>query len=448
MQSLFFFLIALALLIAVHEFGHFWVARRCGVKVLKFSIGFGKPIWQKTGKDGTEYIVAAIPLGGYVKMLDECEGEVPLEQLGQAFNRQTLGKRTAIVAAGPIANLLFAIVAYWLVLVSGVPGIKPIVEQVAEDSPAAFSQILPGDQIKQINGEMTPTWATVDQVLRTIADDGGIAEITLVRHESKVIKKIKIAQQSMLVASPNNIIKDLGLTAKLYDLKPVLGKVIENQAAAQAGLKTGDIILSTNGQMIESWQQWVEVIKANAEKELSVALNRKNQKITLNLTPKRAEQSHGFIGAAVDSSATAVPEPLISELRYGPISGVIKAIQKTWQMSSLTVKSFIGMLKGEVSTKNLGGPISIAQSAGASADRGSEAFLSFLALISISLGILNLLPIPILDGGHLMLYFFEWVNGKPVSEAVQLQGQKIGLILLLALMFFAFFNDLSRQFGL
>ena len=251
MQSLFFFLIALALLIAVHEFGHFWVARRCGVKVLKFSIGFGKPIWQKTGKDGTEYIVAAIPLGGYVKMLDECEGEVPLEQLGQAFNRQTLGKRTAIVAAGPIANLLFAIVAYWLVLVSGVPGIKPIVEQVAEDSPAAFYQILPGDQIKQINGEMTPTWATVDQVLRTIADDGGIAEMTLVRHESKVIKKIKIAQQSMLVASPNNIIKDLGLTAKLYDLKPVLGKVIENQAAAQAGLKTGDIILSTNGQMIE-----------------------------------------------------------------------------------------------------------------------------------------------------------------------------------------------------
>jgi len=448
MQSLFFFIIALALLIAVHEFGHFWVARRCGVKVLKFSIGFGKPIWQKTGKEGTQYIVAAIPLGGYVKMLDEREGEVPAEQLDQAFNRQSLGKRTAIVAAGPIANLLFAIVAYWLVFVSGIPGIKPIIEQVVIDSPAAFSQVLPGDQIKLINGDITPTWAAVDQSLRAIADDGGIAEITLVRHENELIKQIEIAQQSMLVERPNNIIKELGLTAMLYDLKPVLGKIIEKQAAAQAGLKTGDIILSTNGQVIESWQQWVEIIKANPEKELSVSLSRKNQIITLNLTPKRAEQGHGLIGAAVDSSATTVPDSLKSELRYGPISGVIKAIQMTWQMSSLTVKSFIGMLKGEVSTKNLGGPISIAQFAGASADKGSIAFLSFLALISISLGILNLLPIPILDGGHLMLYFFEWINGKPVSETIQLQGQKIGLILLLALMFFAFFNDLSRLFGL
>ena len=222
MQSLFFFIIALALLITVHEFGHFWVARRCGVKVLKFSIGFGKPIWQKTGKEGTQYIVAAIPLGGYVKMLDEREGEVPAEQLDQAFNRQSLGKRTAIVAAGPIANLLFAIVAYWLVFVSGIPGIKPIIEQVVIDSPAAFSQVLPGDQIKLINGDITPTWAAVDQSLRAIADDGGIAEITLVRHENELIKQIEIAQQSMLVERPNNIIKELGLTAMLYDLKPVL----------------------------------------------------------------------------------------------------------------------------------------------------------------------------------------------------------------------------------
>jgi regulator of sigma E protease len=448
MQSFFFFIVALALLIAVHEFGHFWVARRCGVKVLKFSIGFGKPIWQKVGKEGTQYIVAAIPLGGYVKMLDEREGEVPIEQLDQAFNRQSLGKRTAIVAAGPIANLLFAIVAYWLVFVSGMPGIKPIIEQVRMDSPAAFSQILPGDRIEQVNGEITPTWASVSRTLMAIAEEGGVVDLTLVRQESVVVKKIEIAQQSMLTETPKNIIKDLGLTPLLYDLKPVIGKIIEQQAAAQAGLKTGDIILSTNGQIIESWHQWVEVIKTNPERKLSVSLSRKNQQVILSLTPKRTEQGHGYIGAAVDSSATVVPESLKSELRYGLLPGAIKAIQMTWQMSSLTVKSFIGMLKGEVSTKNLGGPISIAQFAGASADKGSVAFLSFLALISISLGILNLLPIPILDGGHLMLYLFEWVRGKPVSETLQLQGQKIGLILLLALMFFAFFNDLSRLFGL
>ncbi|MBT3505227.1 MAG: RIP metalloprotease RseP [Piscirickettsiaceae bacterium] len=448
MQSLFFFVIALAILIAIHEFGHFWVARRCGVKVLKFSIGFGKPIWQKTASNGTQYILAAIPLGGYVKMLDEREGDVPVEQLDQAFNRQSLGKRTAIVAAGPIANLLFAIVAYWLVFISGIPGIKPIVDEVEVGSPAAFAQLMPGDQINKINGELTPTWSSVNQAFMTIAEQGGTAELSVLTQDIEHLRRIEITKQSLLTDEPKSIIKQLGLVPMLYDLKPVIGQVIPQQAAELAGLQTGDIILLTDGQKIDSWRAWVEVIKASPETELTIALNRDNRLTTLTLKPNRSEEGHGFIGAGVDATATAMPDALKSELRYGPLEGIVKAVNMTWQMSSLTIRSFIAMLKGELSSKNLGGPISIAQFAGASADKGITAFISFLAIISISLGILNLLPIPILDGGHLMLYFFEWLRGKPISETVQLQGQKIGLILLLTLMFFAFFNDLSRLFGL
>ena len=448
MQSLFFFVIALAILIAIHEFGHFWVARRCGVKVLKFSIGFGKPIWQKTASNGTQYILAAIPLGGYVKMLDEREGDVPVEQLDQAFNRQSLGKRTAIVAAGPIANLLFAIVAYWLVFISGIPGIKPIVDEVEVGSPAAVAQLMPGDQINKINGELTPTWSSVNQAFMTIAEQGGTAELSVLTQDIEHLRRIDITKQSLLADEPKSIIKQLGLVPMLYDLKPVIGQVIPQQAAELAGLQTGDIILLTDGQKIDSWRAWVEVIKASPETELTIALNRDNRLTTLTLKPNRSEEGHGFIGAGVDATATAMPDALKSELRYGPLEGIVKAVNMTWQMSSLTIRSFIAMLKGELSSKNLGGPISIAQFAGASADKGITAFISFLAIISISLGILNLLPIPILDGGHLMLYFFEWLRGKPISETVQLQGQKIGLILLLTLMFFAFFNDLSRLFGL
>jgi regulator of sigma E protease len=448
MQSLFFFVIALAILIAIHEFGHFWVARRCGVKVLKFSIGFGKPIWQKTASNGTQYILAAIPLGGYVKMLDEREGDVPVEQLDQAFNRQSLGKRTAIVAAGPIANLLFAIVAYWLVFISGIPGIKPIVDEVEVGSPAAVAQLMPGDQINKINGELTPTWSSVNQAFMTIAEQGGTAELSVLTQDIEHLRRIEITKQSLLTDEPKSIIKQLGLVPMLYDLKPVIGQVMPQQAAELAGLQTGDIILLTDGQKIDSWRAWVEVIKASPETELTIALNRDNRLTTLTLKPNRSEEGHGFIGAGVDATATAMPDALKSELRYGPLEGIVKAVNMTWQMSSLTIRSFIAMLKGELSSKNLGGPISIAQFAGASADKGITAFISFLAIISISLGILNLLPIPILDGGHLMLYFFEWLRGKPISETVQLQGQKIGLILLLTLMFFAFFNDLSRLFGL
>ncbi|MCL4139706.1 UNVERIFIED_CONTAM: hypothetical protein GTU68_057723 [Idotea baltica] len=448
MHATLFFIIALALLIAIHEFGHFWVARRCGVKVLKFSIGFGKPLWQKTGKEGTQYILAAIPLGGYVKMLDEREGHVAPSELGQAFNRQSLNKRTAIVAAGPIANLLFAIVAYWIVLVIGIPGIKPIVGEVKTGSPAALAQLVAGDQIKAIEGELTPTWSSVNKALMAFAEQGGEAELLVATQGTDIRRRIFVAQQSMLADKPKNVITELGLTPELYDLKPVVGKVMPRQAAALAGLQNGDLILSTNGVNIATWHDWVAIIKANPAVALTVSIERAGQLKKMQLTPQRSDDGQGFIGAGVEASATKMPESFRAELRYGPIDSALKAVQMTWTMSALTVKSFFAMLTGNISTKNLGGPISIAQFAGASAEQGAVSFISFLAIISISLGILNLLPIPILDGGHLMLYFFEWVRGKPISETMQMQGQKIGIVLLLTLMFFAFFNDLSRLFGI
>lgn len=447
MHALLFFIIALALLIAVHEFGHFWVARRCGVKVLKFSIGFGKPIWQTTDKEGTQYILAAIPLGGYVKMLDEREGEVAAADLPRAFNRQSLGKRTAVVAAGPIANLLFAVVAYWIVLVMGIPGIKPIVGEVKSDSPAAYAQLAAGDQIKAIDGELTPTWSSVNKAVMAIAEKGGEAEFLVTTLGTETIRRIAVAQQTMLADDPKNVITELGITPEFYDLNPIVGKVMPDQAAELAGLQTGDLILATKGLEIKTWHEWVAIIKASPDVELAVSINRADLISTVKLTPKRAEEGHGFIGAGVKASATQMPASFKSELRYGPIEAAGEAIQMTWQMSALTVKSFFAMLTGNISTKNLGGPISIAQFAGASAEQGAISFISFLAIISISLGILNLLPIPILDGGHLMLYFFEWIKGEPVSQEMQMQGQKVGFILLLTLMFFAFFNDLSRLFG-
>ncbi len=442
------FIFALAILIAIHEFGHFWVARRCGVKVLKFSIGFGKPIWQRQGRDGTQYILAMIPLGGYVKMLDEREGEVAEDQLAYAFNRKPLRSRVAVVAAGPLANMLFAVFAYWLVFVSGISGIKPVISEVTLNSPAAMAQLIPGDEILMINGDKTPTWSSVRNALAEIADKGGVAKLIIGNAAGQQQRSLKVPQQSLLSEQPQNMMQQIGVTPVLYDLKPVIGVVVPNKAADKAGLLEGDLIVSTDGQAITDWTAWVALIRASPDQLLQVEIERQGQRRTLQLTPSQSEDNHGVIGAGIDASATEVPMALRAELRYGVFGGLIKALDTTWKMSALTVKSLVGMLSGEVSSKNLGGPISIAQFAGASADRGVVAFFSFLAIISISLGILNLLPIPILDGGHLLMYFFEWCLGKPVSERVQLEGQKIGFILLLTLMLFAFFNDLTRLFGL
>ena len=447
MQSLLYFLLALAILIVVHEFGHFWVARRCGVKVLKFSVGFGAPLWKKQGRDGTEYVIAAIPLGGFVKMLDEREGDVPEALLDKAFNRKPLRSRIAIVAAGPIANLLFAVIAYWFIFVLGIPGIRSIVDQVEADSPAELAQLISGDEIKAVNGQNTPTWFSVYKALSRQAQTGGIAQLTITTSGVEIQREIKVPKRDLSLSSSVPILQELGITPHRVDLKPIIGSIVDGGEADKAGVHVGDRLLLADGKAINSWMSWVELIRASPDKQLEITVDRAGQRQIILLTPTRTAENTGQIGAAVDASQTVIPDELQAELRYGPILAIGKALQETWQFSTSTLKSLAGMLVGTVSSKNIGGPISIAQYAGASAERGLISFISFLAMISISLGILNLLPIPVLDGGHLLMYIVEGLRGKPVPEQVQIQGQKIGIILLLMLMMLAFFNDLSRLFG-
>lgn len=445
MHSLIFFLIALAILIIIHEYGHFWVARRCGVKVLRFSVGFGKPIWQKVGKDGTEYVLAPIPMGGYVKMLDEREMPVSEEQAQFAFNRQSLAKRVAIVSAGPIANLIFAILAYWMLFVVGVSGIKPIIDDVHPASIAAQAGLNPSDEILQVDGKRTPTWNSVYKALIQKAEYGERTEILVLTSGIEQQYALVIPQVSIDQAS--SILDKIGIEPLRPAIKPVLGEIVPDSPAQKAGLKVGDVLLSSQQQTIDNWSKWVELIQASAGKELNIEIQRNEQRLTLTLTPQAGDDGKGRIGAAVDASQSTIPQDLQAELSYGPVEAVWQSVIQTWDFSSSTLKSLWGMITGKVSTDNLGGPISIAQIAGSSAEQGVTSFISFLAMISITLGILNLLPIPMLDGGHLAMFAVEAVRGKPISEITQMQIQKVGFLILIMVMFIAFFNDLTRVFG-
>ena len=445
MQSLFFFIVALALLIVIHEYGHFWVARRCGVKVLRFSVGFGKPLWRRLGKDGTEFVIAPFPLGGYVKMLDEGEGDVPDDERDRAFNRQSLAKRIPLKVAGPVANLLFAIVAYWFLFVSGIPGIKPVIGEVAPQSVAAEAGLLAGDEILRVDGRDTPTWNATFKALMRHAEQGEQAEITVASGGSE--QSHELAVPELAIDQAGQLLSRLGISPLRPNIKPIIGEVVADSPAEQAGVKPGDRLLSADGQQLDNWNDWVALIQSSAGKTLTIELSRDGQLQTLQLTPEETETGQGRIGAGVDGELSQLPDELKAELRYGPLEAIPQAFVQTWLFTSSTMKSLWGMLTGKVSTDNLGGPISIAQIAGSSAEQGLISFVSFLAMISITLGILNLLPIPMLDGGHLAMFLIEAVRGKPLSEQTQVKGQQIGLFLLLMLMFLAFFNDLSRLFG-
>lgn len=445
MQSLFFFLVALAILIVIHEYGHFWVARKCGVKVLRFSVGFGKPLWRKLGKDGTEYVLAPIPLGGYVKMLDEREDDVDEAEREQAFNRQSLIKRVAIVAAGPAANLIFAVLAYWVLFVTGIPGIKPVIGAVSPASYAAESGLIVGDEILQVDERHTPTWNAVFKTLLANAEAGGVVDIVVNSGGTELTHTLKLPQVG--IEQSSQLLNLLGVTPLRPEVSPVLETVVAGEPADLAGLKTGDKLLSADGIAINDWSGWVEKIQQSAGMNITITVERSGAVEKLTLKPEAAEDGMGRIGAGVEVSHSAIPADMRAELRYGPITAVKEAFVQTGLFASTTLKSLLGMISGEVSTKNLGGPISIAQIAGSSAEQGLITFISFLAMISITLGVLNLLPIPMLDGGHLALFLIEAVRGKPVSEQAQIKGQRIGLFLLLLLMFTAFFNDLTRLFG-
>lgn len=454
MDSLLFtivsFLVALAILITVHEFGHFWVARRLGVKVLRFSIGFGQPLWKWVSpRDGTEYVVAAIPLGGYVKMLDEREEAVPEEQLHLAFNRQELWKRSAIVLAGPLFNFVFAILAYWLVFVSGDVGLRPLVGEVEPESVAEQAGFRPGDELLAVGERRTLTWEAA--VYSFMAEYLQGADLAVRVRDPEGIERLLWLDGEALARLPDDpdILQSIGLSPERPLVPPVIGQLVTGDPADRAGLRPGDLLLSADGAPLGSWREWVDYVQGRPGETIHLAIKRGEEILELEITPKRLQRKDkviGRIGAGVDV-ADDLFEKYRVEVRLGPLEALGAALSKTADLSLLMLKVVGRMVTGQASIDNLSGPITIAESAGKSASHGFTYFVKFLAVVSISLGVLNLLPIPVLDGGHLMFFVVEAVKGSPVSEAVMQHGQRIGLALLLALMSLAFYVDLSRLLG-
>ena len=448
-SSIFFFIVALGLLIAIHEFGHYWVARKLGVKVLRFSIGFGKPLWKTTrGADNTEYVVAAIPLGGYVRMLDEREGEVAPQELHRAFNRQSVRKRFAIVAAGPLFNFMLAIIAYWLVFLIGVTTVKPVVGTVAADSPAAQAGFANGDRIVAVGDEQTPGWQSVAMALLEKSLDEGSVPVKVTDAAGQPQTRMLRISSVQKKLERGNLLDTLGIEPARPLLPPRLGNLEAGGAAAQAGMQVGDLIVSADGTAMQDWDRWVEYVRAHPQQIIRTEVERAGDRLTLELRPARRaskEGDVGYIGAGV-----MVPENMGDDyttlVRYSPLAAMGESVSKTWHMSALTLRMLWGMVAGEVSVSNISGPISIAQYAGYSAQGGVVSFLTFLAIVSISLGVLNLLPVPVLDGGHLLYYIIEGIKGSPVSDAVQAMGQRIGVTALLLLMAVAVYNDVVHLF--
>ena len=442
------FIAALGCLIVVHEFGHYLVARWCNVKVLRFSVGFGKPLWRKPlGHDGTEWVLAAFPLGGYVKMLDEREGEVAQSDLPRAFNRQPVSRRFAIVAAGPVANFLLAIVLYWILFMYGIPGIKPVVGPVAPNTPAATAGFVAGETMLRIGDEAVKTWQDARWMLLQQAVNKTTASIE-VRADKGGITWRKLDLSGLTAADlDGDFLAAVGLARFQPQIKPVIGNLVDGGPAQRAGLRSGDEIVTINNERIEYWEQVVARVRDNPGRELRLEIRRNGAGLpVISITPGTVAEkgrSIGKIGAAprIDPNLTA---GLITEVRYGPLESMLKALHKTWDTSIFSLRMLGKMIIGEVSLKNLSGPITIADYAGQSAQSGWISYVFFLALISISLGVLNLLPIPLLDGGHLMYYMLEIFKGSPVSDRAVEIGQHVGMALLFTLMVFALYNDINR----
>jgi regulator of sigma E protease len=443
------FIVALGVLIVVHEYGHYLVARLCGVKVLRFSVGFGRPLLTRRGREGTEWVIAAVPFGGYVKMLDEREAPVAAQDLPKAFNRKSVWRRTAIVAAGPVANFLFAIAVYAGLFMYGLPEARPVIGTPPAASAAADAGLQAGDTIVSVNDEAITTWQQLRWRVLKAALQGEQLRLERVGEQRQLSTVTLDLRRFAGTDAERDLMSAIGLQLYRPPLEPVLGQVESGGPAERDGLRPGDRILRIGERAIDSWSQLVDVVRASPAIALRFAILRHGHRLQLRVTPEPRDidgQHIGRIGAApfVPPGHT---ERMLVRTQYSLFEAVVRAADKTLDIATFSLRMLGKMLLGEVSWKHLSGPVTIADYAGQSAQAGGISYLTFLALISISLGVLNLLPIPLLDGGHLMYYAVEVVKGSPVSDRVMELGQRVGLTLLLIMMAFAFYNDLNRLFS-
>lgn len=446
--SIWWLLVSLGILVTFHEFGHYWVARRCGVRVLRFSVGFGRPLWSRVGRDGTEYVVAAIPLGGYVKMLDERDSDVPGAQVDEAFNRKPVGQRFAIVAAGPAFNLILCLLLLWGMYLVGKDDFQPLVGRA--DRIAADSGLRTGDRILSVDGRSVDTWTHVGMALTTSAIDRAVVELKVAGSDGAE-RPVRLDLSKLPAGLKEaELVPAIGLVPLQRLLPPVIGLVVEDSPAQAAGLKPGDRLRSIDGREIRFFDEIADRLRlaGEADRAALVTIERDGGFIELSLRPRAntdtREAAPPFVIGIGAERAAAVPDAV---LRYGPVEAVGQAFRETWRLTETTFGMLYRMVTGTASLQNLSGPISIAQFANDSAQRGAAWFLFFLAVLSLSLCIMNLLPIPILDGGHLLYYLIEMIKGAPVSEKTMIVGQYVGLGMLGCLMALAFYNDILRLFG-
>ncbi len=441
------FLVALGILVTIHEFGHFYVARRCGVKVLRFSVGFGKPLLTWTGKTGTEYTLAGIPLGGYVKMLDEREGDVPAELRSQAFNQKGVWQRFAIVAAGPLANFLLAVLLFWAMLLPGTTDVAPVIGKVEVNSVAAEAGLEAGQEIVAIDGQPVHTWQDLNQqLLRRLGESGVIRFVAQYPDSSLRYQSEASLDDWLKGADEPDPVAGLGITLWTPPFDAKVDKVMEGSPAEKAGLQSGDFIFAIDDQPIQDWYALVDYVKARPAQSILVQFERDGDTLQASMTTNTVESDTGEkIGQmGVMPVRPAWPDGLLRQQEYSVTEAFVSAVDKTWETSAFVLLSIKKLILGEISTKNLSGPITIAKVAGDSAKAGMNYYIGFLALLSISLGVFNLLPIPVLDGGHLFYYLIEVVKGSPVSEKIQTVGYQAGLMFVVCLMILALYNDVMR----
>jgi len=448
-------IVTLGILVTIHEFGHFWVARRCGVKVLRFSIGFGKAVKTWVGKDGCEYVIAPIPLGGYVKMLGQEDtradagSSVPDEYRHMAFNHKPLAQRFAIVAAGPMANFLLAIVVFWIINVAyGLKGVAPVLSNVMENSPAFEAGLRAGDEIVAVDGVQTDIWQQVTmQLLSRLGETGELTISAIPAGDSDIYDFVIPLQNWQSRTAEPNPLGSLGLVQ--FEIPPVIQGLVEGGRAEAAGMLPGDRVISADGRPVSGWGTWVQRVRQSPELAMEVVVQRGTDQLLLTIVPQATDSPDGTIGtigAWVEAFDVygSLPPQMRREVSYNPLTAIAPALRETWDKSVFVLDSIKKMVIGLISVKNINGPITIAQVAGETASYGLEVYLGFLAILSISLGVLNLLPIPVLDGGHLLYYTIEAIIRRPVPERIQAMGLQMGLVIIGGIMVLAIYNDVSR----